>query len=110
MNKVKNTVRIHAEGIFCGYRRAKNKQNNNQVLVRIDGVNSKDEAAFYMGKVVRFECVNVAKDGIETNKRKEGKVIGTHGNNGVVRVKFQKNLHGQAIGSAVKVLLWPSKI
>ena len=34
-----------------------------------------------------------------------GKIVGFHGKNGVVRVKFQKGVPGQALGTTVELLI-----
>jgi|TARA_B100001971_G_scaffold59222_1_gene54264 large subunit ribosomal protein L35Ae len=33
-----------------------------------------------------------------------GKIVGTHGKKGVLRVKFKKGLPGQALGTHVKIV------
>jgi large subunit ribosomal protein L35Ae len=38
------------------------------------------------------------------NRDISGKIVGFHGKNGVVRVKFKKGLPGQAIGTTVQLV------
>ena len=38
------------------------------------------------------------------NRDISGKIVGFHGKNGVVRVKFKKGLPGQAIGTTVQLI------
>ena len=38
------------------------------------------------------------------NKKHIGKIIGLHGKNGVVRVKFKKGVPGQALGTTVELI------
>ena len=38
------------------------------------------------------------------NKKLSGKIVGFHGKNGAVRVKFKKGVPGQALGTTVELV------
>jgi large subunit ribosomal protein L35Ae len=67
----------------------------NQVLLLFDGVKTRDGAAALVGQSVKWTN--------ETGSEVLGKILGTHGNSGVVRAKFRTNLPGQAIGTLVYI-------
>ena len=108
---VKKLDRLYSRSIFLGYRRGISLQNTNQGLLRVEGVKNKSDAKWYLGKRVAYVYKGKKAEKIEgkTNKYRkiQGKVIATHGNNGVVRAKFHNNLPGQAIGKLVRVMLYP---
>ncbi|MHA1959201.1 MAG: 50S ribosomal protein L35ae [Candidatus Thorarchaeota archaeon] len=81
------------KGIVTSYRRGKHLQKPNQVLIIFEDIESKSEAAVLVGRKV----VWTSAEGREFL----GKVLGVHGNSGVVRAKFRTNLPGQAIGTPV---------
>jgi len=82
-------------GIILSYRRGKHTQNVNQVLIEIENVKSREKAEELIGKTVIWIT--------PSGKRITGKIIATHGNKGVVRAKFERNLPGQALGTKVEV-------
>ncbi|KAG8093756.1 hypothetical protein GUJ93_ZPchr0012g22080 [Zizania palustris] len=43
-------VRLYVRGTILGYKRSKSNQYENTSLVQIEGVNTKEEVAFYAGK------------------------------------------------------------
>jgi len=98
--------RLHVDGAILGYKRALRTQNVNISLVKIKGVDSTADAAFYLGKRVAFVTKN-AKGQFQVNW---GKVCRSHGSNGVVRCSFRRNLPPQAIGGRVRVMLYPSNV
>ncbi|MFP4112167.1 MAG: 50S ribosomal protein L35ae [Candidatus Woesearchaeota archaeon] len=83
------------EGTIVNFRRGRHNQTENQVIVSIDGVNSKDDAEKLVGKTTKFVTSG--------NEKKEisGKVASAHGNKGAVRVLFERGLPGQAIGTKI---------
>lgn len=86
-------------GYVLGYRRGWNEQYPNQVLLKIFGVETRNEASRFIGAKV------VLKDKYGNVYR--GKIVGVHGTRGVVRAVFKPNIPGQAIGSTVEI--YPSK-
>ena len=82
-------------GLIVGYRRGTNTQYENQVLIRVDGVRSRDEASRLIGWKVLFRD---SKGNVY-----RGKIVHVHGNGGVVVAVFKPNLPGQAIGGNVYV-------
>merc|ERR1711971_359327 len=94
----KKVPKTYLDAIFTGYRRSKTNQNTNQALVKIMGVTTAEDAAFYVNNVVKLDndvCVDISatKKNVKVT-RKEGVILGTHGKSGMVRVKFRKNLPG----------------
>ncbi|GMH36492.1 hypothetical protein BSKO_04360 [Bryopsis sp. KO-2023] len=108
--KSKPATRLFVQGRFVGYKRNKVKQNCNQHLLKLKGVESKKEVSWYLGKKVAFRYKAIREKN-ETRKRVIwGKITRHHGNSGMVRAAFKKNLPAQAMGKAVEVYLYPSKI
>lgn len=103
-------ARLYVPGTVLGFKRSKANQYNHTALLRITGLNSAKEAAFYGGKKIAY--VYKAK----TLKKGTpfrciwGKVTRPHGSGGTVRAKFTHNLPPASIGKAVRVMLYPSNI
>eukprot|EP00386_Alphamonas_edax_P006352 GDKI01020584.1.p1 GENE.GDKI01020584.1~~GDKI01020584.1.p1 ORF type:complete len:131 (-),score=37.49 GDKI01020584.1:159-524(-) len=102
--------RLYSRGVVMGYKRSKINQDPNASLVKIEGVNTRADTAFYLGKRVAY----VFKAHTESKGSKFrviwGKVRRAHGNSGVVRCKFTSNLPSTSFGGAVRVMMYPSSI
>lgn len=88
--------------MFTGFRRGQRTQDENHALVKIDGLNSRREAHFYLGK--RIVYVYRTKIGYKTIW---GRICSQHGNNGMVKARFNHNLPPKAIGATLRVMLYP---
>ncbi|MCM2325195.1 MAG: 50S ribosomal protein L35ae [Candidatus Woesearchaeota archaeon] len=85
------------EGVIVSFRRSLKHQSNNQMLVLVDGVDSKDKAEKLVGKTVSWSAPG------KLNKVLKGKVTGAHGRKGVVRALFETGMPGQSLAQRVKV-------
>lgn len=83
------------KAIIVNYRGGRHVQKQNQAVITVDGVASKEDAEKLVGKEVSFICEGKDKKVIA------GKVSSAHGNSGAVRVLFEKGIPGQAIGKEV---------
>jgi large subunit ribosomal protein L35Ae len=83
------------DGIIINFRRGKKTMTTNQMVVEIDETSKQEEATKLIGKQVTY--LTSAGNAIK------GKVSGTHGKNGNVRVLFERGMPGQAIGQKVKI-------
>ncbi|CAD7698318.1 unnamed protein product [Ostreobium quekettii] len=92
-------TRLFVEGRFIGYKRSKVKQRTQWALLNIDGVASKEEAVWYQGKYAAYVYKALTKKGKEKMTKRViwGKVCRPHGNKGVVRARFKRNLPSQAM-------------
>ncbi|KAJ6631598.1 ribosomal protein L35Ae-domain-containing protein [Mycena sp. CBHHK59/15] len=102
--------RLYSKGRVLGHKRAKRNTRPNTSLIQIEGVATKEDAQFYLGKRVAF--VYKAKREIQGSKVRViwGRVTRPHGSSGVVKSKFRSNLPPRAFGANVRVMLYPSTI
>ena len=82
-------------GTILNYRIGIRTQNPNECLIKFAHVKSASLACQLINRKV------VWKQG---NSKIIGKIAGSHGKNGVVKVKFQKAVPGQALGTKVELV------
>ena len=94
--------RLYSKAVFQGFRRSRVNQYENQARLRVEGLNSRADVRFYLGKRVVY--VYKAAKGYRTIW---GKITNAHGNKGGVIARFRSNLPPRAIGATLRVMLYP---
>ena len=102
-------VRLYVKGVFTGFRGGKTAQHEGQALIKVQNCNDIKGAKFYLGKKIAY--VFKAKNTVNNTRFRVmwGKIINTHGHMGSVRASFVKNLPAHAIGTSVRIMLYPNK-
>lgn len=102
-------VRLWVRAKFLGFRRSKVQQNTNQSILRLEGVNDRTGAQYYFGKRVAY--IYKTKSGQKDKRFRTiwGRVSRSHGNTGAVLARFASNLPPRAIGSTLRVMLFPQR-
>jgi len=80
---------------IVNYRQGRHTQTTNQMIIKVDGVTSKEDAAKLVGKSVCWKS--------PAGKELKGKVSAAHGNSGCVRALFETGLPGQSVGTEVSL-------
>ncbi len=83
------------EGIIANFRGGRHTQYDNQMIMLVDGVDSKEKANALIGKKVIWSS--------PAKKEIKGIVKAAHGSKGAIRVLFEKGMPGQSIGQKVKI-------
>lgn len=104
------TFLVYVKGKHVSYQRSKSVINHDVSLIQIEGVANAAEAKFYLGKKIAY--IYRSSKEIRGSKIRViwGKIARTHGNNGLVRAKFIKNLPAKTLGASVRIMLYPSNI
>ncbi|ODS42868.1 MAG: 50S ribosomal protein L35ae [Candidatus Altiarchaeales archaeon IMC4] len=83
------------KGTIVNYRIGRRTQDTNQLIVSVDGCSTKEAASKLIGNKVTWKT--------PSGKEIVGKVASAHGAKGTVRIRFNKGLPGQALGTAVEL-------
>lgn len=82
------------KGVIVNYKGGMHTQVTNQMIISVEGVITREDAAKLVGKKVVY---NTGK------KDMSGEVRSAHGNSGAIRVLFETGMPGQAIGKKVEI-------
>jgi large subunit ribosomal protein L35Ae len=82
-------------GKIMNYRIGIRTQSSRECLIQFANVESAAQAGRLLGQKVVWKG---------ENKKRIGKIVGFHGKNGVVKVRFKKGVPGQALGTTVELV------
>jgi large subunit ribosomal protein L35Ae len=111
--------RLYAKSTFVGYTRGLRNSHEKSALLKIEGVTELKDTTYYLGKRVCYVYKKLNKSSSKSaggpaaaNRTTAvwGKITRSHGNSGVVRAQFSKNLPPKAMGHRVRVMLYPSQV
>ena len=77
------------------FRTARHHQYGNQMIVKVESVETREKAEKFVGKKVIWES--------PANKEIVGEIRSAHGNKGALRVLFDTGMPGQAVGAEVSI-------
>jgi ribosomal protein L35AE/L33A len=99
LNKAQSMVRENMPkalyGFIVSYRTGPKTQRSKECILRFPKFESPSEAARLIGRKVAWPV---------GERKVRGKIVALHGTNGLVRVRFRKGVHGQAIGTPIEVV------
>ena len=85
------------EATIVSFRRGRHTQYDNHMILKVDGVSSREDAEKLVGKDVEWMAPGKKKTAIK------GKIHAAHGNKGAIRAVFERGMPGQALLTNVSV-------
>lgn len=89
-------IKGEAKAVILSYRGGRKTRRTNQMLIEVEGADSKTKASAYIGRRVVWKT--------PSGRLIYGKITHAHGNKGVLRARFPKGLPGEALGKKAKVV------
>ncbi|MEW6295984.1 MAG: 50S ribosomal protein L35ae [Candidatus Diapherotrites archaeon] len=82
-------------GIIKNFRGGRKTQRPNQIIIYVEGIDSRAKASSLIGKKAKWKT--------SSGKIIAGKVTRVHGDNGAVIARLTKGLPGIAIGTKIRI-------
>ncbi len=102
-------VRLWVRAKFLGFRRSREVQRPGQALLKLEGVNDVHSAQHYFGKRVVYIYKGSKSEQGTKFRTIWGRISKAHGEKGVVIARFSPNLPARAMGSTLRVMLYPNR-
>jgi large subunit ribosomal protein L35Ae len=83
------------EATIMNFRQGRHTQTNNQMVIKVPGIDTKDKAVKLVGKKVVYTT--------PAGNKITGEIRSAHGNSGAARVLFEKGMPGQSVSRKVVV-------
>jgi large subunit ribosomal protein L35Ae len=87
---------LDMEATIMSFKRSRRITHNNQMILKVEGITSKEAASKLVGRRVVWK----SPAGREIN----GEIRAAHGNSGAVRALFERGMPGQSLFQKVKIL------
>ncbi len=84
------------QGIIVNFKGGRHTQVTNQMIIVVDSVKNREQAAKLVGKRVFWKS--------PANKEIKGEIRSAHGNKGALRVLFETGMPGQSIANKEDIL------
>ena len=84
------------DGVIKNFRRGRNTQQNNQIIIELKSVKGKRAAGQLIGRKVKWKT--------SSGKILTGQISGAHGNSGAVRARFDKGFPPAGLGTKIKIV------
>lgn len=78
------------------FRRGRHRQTTNQMILAVEGVDSREKAARLVGKKVVWKS--------PAGREIKGEIKSAHGGKGAVRALFEKGMPGQSISTKAEIV------
>lgn len=83
------------KAVIVNFRKGVHTQKDNQLVLEVEGVDSREKAEKLVGKSVVWKS--------PAGKELSGKVSGAHGNKGAVRALFDSGMPGQCLATQADI-------